>query len=111
MIAAEDRAPYLREILQTLNRLVRPELTSSGAIDAAACAARVLAHLIIAEEQGEALERDFAGRVAAALPPATGDFTPTLRQAQDLVAAGSGDRAALVAAEREYLERIAAGAR
>jgi aminoglycoside phosphotransferase (APT) family kinase protein len=111
MIARSDRPLYLREVQATLAVLVRPELTSARAIDAVECSQRVLAHLIVAEEQGESLEHAFRSDVAPILELEREGFAPALREAQQMVAGGQADvadtRTALIRAERSYLERLA----
>ncbi|MDR3386344.1 MAG: phosphotransferase family protein [Rudaea sp.] len=109
MIAAGERPLYLREVLRTMQATIAPELSSDRALDAIGCIERVLAHLIVADEQGDELERDFADRVDAALADGRPQAV-SLATAQSLAQTGRLDakaRHALADAERAYLRDLA----
>lgn len=123
-----DRARYLRELRSTVAGTFAPELTSATARDAAQLVDRILAELVVEEEWGEELSREFGAELAAVLgesgapvaPAGAGTasssvpFDELRRRAAEVVSrdAGSDDSSArercqqLVDVERRLLERI-----
>ena len=109
MIPLAERPLFLREILATLQSTIAAELSSDRAKDALGCIERVLAHLIIANEQGDHLEGEFAAAVNKALASAQ-PFGAALAEAQSRGAAGQFGADTineLVDAERRYLSALA----
>ena len=105
MIPFRDRSLYLREILQSLQSTIGPEITSDRATDALGCVQRVLAHLIVADEAGATLEIGLAERISTGVK-ANRPFAEALAEAQGFATGNQLQQPALrslVDAERDYL--------
>ena len=121
--SGEDRARYYRQLRDTIQHLLLPELTSAQAVDAVGLVDRILAEFIVEEEAASSVSTEFGTAFEELLRP--GDraepqdvsparFHELWAQAAETVAGtvGSSDAGTralgrrLVEVEREFLERV-----
>jgi aminoglycoside phosphotransferase (APT) family kinase protein len=120
---SSDRALYYRQLRQTIQNVLVPELTSAQAADAAGLIDRILAEFIVEEEAASALSAEFGSGFEELLEPGAGIERPVVTparfhelwgQAAEVVArtAGSTDAGqrelgrGLAEIERTFLERV-----